>query len=223
MKRDWTADIIKIMAVITAAPRWIGALLAAEGLAIPATWDFWLPLSAILNAAMAVVEGLAFAYVFNAWRNDTSKRAGRLFSMALLSGVVFIIVGAPYIAAQVRDTSLSLMLSSDTLLWLWSASVFASTIMIIASVGYAQKGSDEATQAATLNQVVEQTGHTTATDLLLSYYMKHPYATPSDAEAQIGLSRQWIGKKLATLEKEGVIQRPDNGSGVKIIKEHAEI
>jgi hypothetical protein len=134
------ADIIKIAAVITATPRWVGALLAAEGIAIPDEWmTLWVPASALLSAAMAIVEGWAFAYVFNAWRNQTDKRAKRLLWLAILSAAVFVFVLAPYIAAQVRGVRLSEVVGSGPVLWTWSAAVAASTITIVASVGYAQR------------------------------------------------------------------------------------
>lgn len=141
--KDLTADIIKICAVITAMPRWVGALLAAEGIMIPEEWrGWWIVASAIFNAAMAVTEGLAFAYVFNAWRNQKDKNADRLLWLAIASGATFVIVLAPFIAAQVRSVTLAAMLSADWALWAWSASVAASTIIIVASVGYAQKRSE---------------------------------------------------------------------------------
>ena len=139
---DKTADIIKICAVVTAMPRWVGALLAAEGIIIPEEWrGWWIVASAIFNAAMAVTEGLAFAYVFNAWRNQKDKSADRLLWLAVVSGATFVIVLAPFIAAQVRSQTLASTLAADWALWIWSASVAASTIVIVASVGYAQKRS----------------------------------------------------------------------------------
>lgn len=139
-KRDLTADIIKVCAVITAMPRWVGALLAAEGILIPEDWrGWWVIASATFNAAMAVTEGLAFAYVFNAWRNQKDKAADKLFWLAIASGLTFVVVLAPFIAAQVRAATLNSILTADWALWGWSASVAASTIIIVASVGYAQK------------------------------------------------------------------------------------
>jgi hypothetical protein len=139
---DTQALVIKTAAVITATPRWVAALLAAEGLAIPAGWIvWWLPLSAVFSAAMAVVEGMAFAFVFSAWRNQQDKSAARLFWLALGSAGTFVGVLAPYIAASVRAVPLSEILSGPLSLGLWSSSVAASTIMIVVSVGYAQKAS----------------------------------------------------------------------------------
>jgi len=140
MNQHQQATLIKVAAVVTASPRWVGALLAAEGFAMPETWRWWwIPLSAILSAGMALVEGLAFSFVFNAWRTQKDKSANRLLWLAVMSATIFIFVLAPFIAAQVRQDTLEDVLGTGWPLWLWSASVAASTIIIVASVGYAQK------------------------------------------------------------------------------------
>lgn len=132
-------NIIKIGAVMTAAPRWVGALLAAEGFGLPDSWlVWWIPASAILSACMAIVEGLAFAYVFEAWRNQTDRDSDNLLWFSLISAVVFVGVLAPYIAAQVSQSALSDVLTG-WVLYAWSIAVGLSTIAIVASVGYAQK------------------------------------------------------------------------------------
>jgi membrane glycosyltransferase len=88
---------------------------------------------------MAVVEGLAFAYVFEAWRNQTDKDARDLLWFALLSACVFVVVLAPYIAASVTHKTLADVLAWAPALYAWSVCVGLSTIAIVASVGYAQK------------------------------------------------------------------------------------
>jgi hypothetical protein len=137
---DWQAALIKVAAVVTATPRWVQALLAAEGLRIPSEWlTWWLPASAIMGAAMAFVEGWAFAYVFAAWRNQRDRSSRWLLAMALISAGIFVVVVAPYIAASVRQVALGEILAGNLSLYIWSAAVAASTIAIVASVGYAQK------------------------------------------------------------------------------------
>jgi|GEM_PF-4656946 hypothetical protein len=137
---DWQPWAIKFFAIITATPRWVAALMAAEGLHIPPEWGaWWVPVTAILSAGMAAVEGWAFAYVFAAWRNQRDKKSDRLLWFALLSALLFVIVLAPYIAASVREASVSEILRSPVSLYVWSASVALSTIAIVASVGFAQK------------------------------------------------------------------------------------
>jgi len=134
------ADAIKILAVVTATPRWVGALLAAEGLIIPPEWlPWWTVASVVFAAAMAGVEGWSFAYVFAAWRRAQGRAASRLLALGGLSAVVFVAVLAPYIAAQAYGIAISDVLSARAAMYVWSACVAASTITIVASVGYAQK------------------------------------------------------------------------------------
>jgi len=142
-QHDTQADLIKLAAVVTAAPRWVGALLEAEGVPVPPDWLWWWRIAtAILSVGMAGAEAFAINYVFNAWRNQRDKRAGRLLWLALASLAVFTLVLAPYIAANVRALKLADVLGSGWLWWSWSASVAVSTFAVVASVGYAQKRSD---------------------------------------------------------------------------------
>lgn len=121
-------------------PRWVGALLGAEGFVLPPEWmQWWIPASAIASAGMAIVEGWAFSYVFEKWRNQTDRDGDNLLYFALFSAALFVGVLAPYIAAQVRQVTLKVVLANGWALGAWSIAVGASTIAIVASVGYAQK------------------------------------------------------------------------------------
>jgi hypothetical protein len=56
MNDEHWATVIKIAAVAVAAPRWIGALLEAEGVPLPAEWrGWWVIFSAVCAAGMALV------------------------------------------------------------------------------------------------------------------------------------------------------------------------
>jgi hypothetical protein len=143
-KHATQADLIKVGAVLTAAPRWVIALLGAEGFPLPASWlPWWTPVSAALNVAMAIVEGLAFAYVFGIWSASRDKRSKWLVLVSLLAALFFIVVLTPSIAARVRGVEIGAVLENDWALMLWSMSVAASTITIVMSVGYAQRISAE--------------------------------------------------------------------------------
>jgi hypothetical protein len=134
------ANTIKIFAVITAAPRWVIALLAAEGFVLPDAWlGWWVVVSAFLSLGMAVVEGFAFSYIFNAWRVQKDKSADNLLYIALASALVFVGVMSPSIAAGVRRVPLGDLLTNDWLLYAWAVFVSLSTIVIVAGVGYAEK------------------------------------------------------------------------------------
>lgn len=156
-QRDLQAPIIKFSAVFAAVTRWTGALLAGEGFAIPDDWMvWWLPASALLSAFMAVVEGWAFAYIFQAWwvmrnrerQQGTGGMSRVLLALTIFAAVTFVLVLTPYIAAQAQGSSMyriaanpgnaEPILSSKLWLMAWSACVAASTISVVASVGIAQ-------------------------------------------------------------------------------------
>lgn len=134
-----TATIIKVGAVVTATPRWVAALLMAEGFVLPPEWlTWWVPLSALLSAGMAITEAMAFAFIFEAWRNQSDRKSNTLLVFAGVAAIVFIGVVSPYIVTSVRGAPLADVLTGAWL-WLWAASVAASTIVIVAAVGYAEK------------------------------------------------------------------------------------
>lgn len=139
MTDETQATIIKIAAVAVAAPRWIGALLEAEGVPLPAEWRaWWVIFSAICAAGMALVEAGAFAFCLRSWRGMSGRAANVMALMIGASAVTFVIVLSPYIASNVSKQSMSALLTGAALL-AWSVAVALSTILIIASVGYAQK------------------------------------------------------------------------------------
>ncbi len=139
MSEEHWATIIKIAAVAVAAPRWIGALLEAEGVPLPPEWRaWWVIFSAVCAAGMALVEAGAFAYCLRSWRGMTGRSANVMALMIGGSAVTFVIVLSPYIAANVSKMGMSKLLVGGWLL-VWSVAVALSTILIIASVGYAQR------------------------------------------------------------------------------------
>ena len=140
MSNDNQADVIKIAAIITAVPRWAGALMAADGVPVPAAWlDTWQVGAFFMSLAMAAVEGFAISYVFNSWRNQQDKKSSLLLWLAIVMLVDFAVILTPYIVANVSDGKLALVLGGGWLLWLWSIGVAASTGLVVGSVGYAQK------------------------------------------------------------------------------------
>ena len=137
-----TPGFIKVAAVVTAAPRWVVALLAAEGFVLPGSWlGVWVWISALSNLGMAIVEGIAFAYIFNAYRNQQDKGAGKLLGMAIFAALCFVAIMAPSVSASVRasDSPLNEILTADWSLHVWSLFVSLATIAIVAGVGYAEK------------------------------------------------------------------------------------
>jgi len=163
MKDDRQADIIKIAAIITAVPRWAGALMAADGVAVPIDWlDPWRYMAFIMSLAMAAVEGFAISFVFNRWRNQTDKRSALLLWLAVAMLVDFALILTPYIVANVTGAPLADVLGTSWLLWLWSAAVAASTGLVVGSVGYAQrdKPAQSKSKAGKSQQTPAEAGYT---------------------------------------------------------------
>lgn len=160
MNKSQQANLIKLLAVVTAAPRWVGALLASEGFVIPDDWlGWWIVVSAVLSLAMAGVEGAAFAFIFTAWRNQRDEGANRLLILALLAAIIFIAVLTPFVVAQVQGQTLSATLAPwPWAVWVWGIAVASSTIVIVAGVGYAQKEVD-VTATITIEQWESQQAH----------------------------------------------------------------
>ena len=81
-------NAIKIAAVVTAAPRWMIALLVAEGFILPDAWlGWWIVVSAVLSLGMAVVEGMAFSYIFTPAK-ITKKRRETVITEPVLDEVM---------------------------------------------------------------------------------------------------------------------------------------
>jgi hypothetical protein len=139
MNDELWATVIKIAAVAVAAPRWIGALLEAEGVPLSTEWRGWCVIfSAVCATGMALVEVGAFAYCLRSWRGMTGRSANVVALMIGASAMTFVVVLSPYIAANVSKQSMSALLTGGWL-FTWSVVVALSTILIIASMGYAQK------------------------------------------------------------------------------------
>lgn len=136
-------DLIKIAAVVTAIPRWVVALMAAEGLGIPVEWrPAWVFFSAVSAVGMAIVEGMAFSYVFSgikrAWQLKNSAHVYTLSALAVISAMLFVMVLAPALSATVRGVNVGVWIKNDVALTAWQLVVAGATISIVASVGYAE-------------------------------------------------------------------------------------
>ena len=181
MNEEHWATVIKVVAVAVAAPRWIGALLEAEGVPLPGEWrGWWVIFSAVCAAGMALVEAGAFAYCLRSWRGMSGRVANVMALMIGGSAVTFVIVLSPYIAANVSKVGMSKLLVGGWLL-VWSVAVALTTILIIASVGYAQK------RPTTRTPDAERVGRATATTTTTA----GANGTRTDAnEARPGTSRE---------------------------------
>jgi len=136
--RDWESTGIIFSATLVSITRWMGANMAGEGFTIPAEWmAWWVPVSALLSAAMAVVEAWAFGYIGSVYRLEHNRKIKRTI-MALAGSALLFFGGAlvPYVMSQVEGVGLWDVLSSRLGSTLWSISLTFSTISIVVATGY---------------------------------------------------------------------------------------
>lgn len=141
-RRDWTPILIEIAIVLAVMPRWIPALMLSEGFTIPENWlGWWIPMSALFNAGMAVTEAVAIAYVIAAWSRARGTDARRLLILTTLMVVTFSFVLMPYIASSVVGVEMQVILSDPSQYWIvlfWGTAVVLSTGFAVMAVGLAQ-------------------------------------------------------------------------------------
>ncbi len=138
--KEHEADNIKLLAALTAAPRWVTALVVADGAAF--TWGdarAWAVLSAVLSVLFDGVETYAAAYIMRAWRQSKpgSQAERALFALWLVTLAVLVVVMTPPIYANTTHTAFDSL--PNAVLLAWSICVAASTFLVVGGVGYAEK------------------------------------------------------------------------------------
>jgi hypothetical protein len=130
-------DFIKVAAVVVALPRWVLALLAADGYAVPASWAWVHAVSAVFGSAMCVLEGIAIAYILGALVRAQGKQIVILGTLTLATCATFAGVLTPSIYSRVTGAEIRAVLPAWGT-WIWAACVALSTIATVGAVGYAQ-------------------------------------------------------------------------------------
>lgn len=224
-------DAIKIAAVITAIPRWVVALMAAEGLSVPAEWHFyWVIFSAASAVGMAIVEGMAFSYVFSAikksWQLKNTAHIYTLSALAMVSAILFVSMLAPALSATVRGVTVGKWISSDLALTLWQVIVAGSTIAIVASVGYAETIMQAQSPAQPPAKLSKDTAKVTPSSTSAQLPQNSPEVTQVIAEdipAQRYPSRYEALKEEQRLEIVSLVSGMDRAEAVKVIAAECRI
>jgi len=130
---------LKIAAITIAAPRYVGAFAVAVGADPFAAVPPLLHIEVASGAAMAVLEGLAVAYVFAQWRLTRQGTLQHRVLAAMLAAMLLTVplIGLPYLLAAQAETY---RLAGFMPFWvrtLWSLVVLAVPPLIIGAVGYA--------------------------------------------------------------------------------------
>jgi hypothetical protein len=134
------AASLQAAAIIVAAPRYMGAFAAAIGIDVVAQYSWFADIEIWSGGAMAILEGLAIAFVFGKWRNMTrvNRNWWTLLALQIALMLALPLSTAPYLmSSQLGAPVYELM--PRFLLWLWSLLVAGIAPLVLAAVGYADR------------------------------------------------------------------------------------
>lgn len=135
-----------IGAMLVAATRYVGVFAHSEGWMIAG--DVWQWLVALSGLGMAILEGIAVWYCWQAWSN-AQPNTERNFLMCLIVAM-FVTLGvmvAPYTYAA-SHKKLTVDALNDWLQVLWSVAVSVAPLIVMAAAGLAEKLLPVSTQDA---------------------------------------------------------------------------
>ncbi len=136
------SNTIKILAALTAAPRWAIALMPADGAMFPWSGESWFEIaSGLLSLAFAAVEIWATSFIMQAWHeaqaNGDEHLARNLRRLWVTTLVVLAAALVPPMYANVMRVNVNTF--APPLLAAWLVCVAASTFLVIGGVGYADR------------------------------------------------------------------------------------
>ena len=191
-------------AAISAMPRWVTALILADGATFP--WfdsNAWKIISIIAAMAFAVVETYAAAYIMSAWRSAQKQPKTNLRNLWVAILALLTIIMAPAIYANTFHSPFA-----DLSKWIqigWSVCVAVSTFLVVGGVGYAENFM-AATRSTKNDDVITRiknfgNHYGERSDKFNTYIAVSKSMTPAEMvkEFQISLSTayNWQNKKLA--------------------------
>ena len=151
MKKDY-GNALLIAAIAVGAPRWAGAMLAADiGEVTGGVSTLLNGLNIISGLAMGPLEVLAMAYMFDSLRKHrpTSAHRGRRRINWKWWGVLLFAIGslaltptilAPFIVSRMNDVGMVGVLTITTSQLLWSIAVTLAPLFVVGGVAFARAG-----------------------------------------------------------------------------------
>lgn len=151
MKRDY-GNALLIAAIAVGAPRWAGAMLAADIGEVTGNVSTLLNgLNIISGLAMGPLEVLAMAYMFDGLRKQrpTYSQRGRTKINWKWWGVLFFALGslaltpailAPFIVSRMNNVGMVGVLTAATWQFLWSIVLTLAPIFVVGGVAFARTG-----------------------------------------------------------------------------------
>ena len=152
-------DLGKVLlwsAVLVEAPRWAGAMLAADVSTVPAALSVFLNvMNTISGVAMGIVVVVATAYLLDALRQTsptvTVRRKGEtvdkknwrfygmmVFVLGLLALTPFVL--GPYIVSRMTGETIAEVLAVSFWQYTWSVAVVVAPAFVVGGVAFAQPG-----------------------------------------------------------------------------------
>lgn len=147
MKRNDYAKLLIWAAVLVSVPRYVGAFLVSDmGQVTGWLSDVLTVLNVFSGAGMGLLDVIASAYLFDAWR-QTLPRLDRkptlrwysLTGMVLGVFAIGIVILTPYVVARVLAEPMRQVLDGAGL-WVWSTAVIVAPLFIIGGVAFARGG-----------------------------------------------------------------------------------
>ncbi|KKK60430.1 hypothetical protein LCGC14_3024430, partial [marine sediment metagenome] len=146
-KQDY-GQLLIFMAIIVGMPRWIGAMMGADGVFITG-WldDMFKILYGISGLGMSVLEVLAIGYIFAGLRGQPAFN-GRIpnvkFWGAGFFGILVIVliplILVPFMLAQLNGQELGNALQEMQIQWQWILAVVLAPLIIIGGVAFTRSG-----------------------------------------------------------------------------------
>jgi hypothetical protein len=202
--------LLMLGATIVAATRYVTVFAFTEQYRIPGEW--WQVVNALSGLGMAVLEGFAVFYCWNAWSRATPGRERNVL-LALIVAMFTTLTGAvmPAMTATTLGATLPEVMPGAWL-WLWSGCVTVSPFLVMAASGLADKlrngsrrAQGEAKPAQQALQVVAQPERAALT--LREAIQANPQGSLTEWAQAVGVSRQAVAQKVKRLETAGKLRR----------------
>lgn len=132
-------SLLKVAAISIAIPRTMGLSVAMLGVSAKHEYPLLVVAELWSGLGLAILEGIAIAYVFSKWKHSKQDKVLTSFIVAFV--LTWPLVFAPYLVAEQDGLTMSELAGTGllgiSLRLLWSGLVATLPMLIVAGVGYA--------------------------------------------------------------------------------------
>lgn len=132
------ASVLLVSAVVVASPRYMGAFAYALGVDITVRYPFFIDIEILSGLALAILEGLAIAYVarqIQSLKSNSPYRRHLIFMVVVLL-VLLSIIGTPYMHGTGMGEKANVIMPI-WVVWVWDFVINMTVPIFAAAVGYA--------------------------------------------------------------------------------------